>query len=193
MISGLKIAMKNYVNKPVIIMCFVVFSVAPICEGKTIKANLVENKSTISTLSKEVKKMTPAGTVIEYRSIAFIKEESHLIYIVPVFINDNEESGCFIYEFGKNLDFKKRILLSKLQETESCEMVATVFSCNRDGASSPGIGILYGKKLGFDHYWFEGSYLTLDSAGNLVLDQARSELLTDVETAANARKKLHCR
>jgi hypothetical protein len=83
-------------------------------------------------------------------------------------------------------------LLSKLDEAESCEIIAAVFSCNRERKSTSGIGVLYGKRLGADNYWFEGSYLSIDQNGILNEDKDLSARLTDVETVSMARKKIGC-
>lgn len=52
--------------------------------------------------------------------------------------------------------------------------------------------MLYGKRLGADHYWFEGSYLTVDHAGKLKEEEQLSARLSDIDTTSKAKKKLSC-
>lgn len=158
-----------------------------------IKAVLVKDNHTLEILKKETRKVAPSNSDIEENQLVKINYDNHSNYIVPVRANGEENSGCYIYSFDQNIQMRQSIILSKLEELESCEIIKAVFSCNRADKTTSGVGVLYGKRLGSDHYFFEGTYLILNNAGTLSEDNKLSQRLNDVDTVSKAKKKLGCR
>jgi len=158
-----------------------------------IKAVLVKDNLTLDILKKETKKVALSDSDIEENQIVSINCNSHTNFIVPVKANGDENRGCYIYSFDKNIKFKQSIILSKLEEVESCEIIKAVFACNRTDKTTSGVGVLYGKRLGSDHYIVEGSYLVFDHAGKLSEDNKLSGCLNDIDTVSKAKKQLGCR
>ena len=83
------------------------------------------------------------------------------------------------------------VLLTPLEELELCEVVSSVFVCNR--VTQSGVVILYGKRLGFDHYSFEGTYLGIRDDNSIYEIQQFSNRLSGIEKAGVARKLLGCK
>lgn len=158
-----------------------------------IKAALVKDNHTLDILKEETRKVAPSNSDIEENQLVTINYDNHTNYIVPVRANGEENRGCYIYSFDQNIKMRQTIILSKLEELESCEIIKAVFSCNKADKTTSGVGVLYGKRLGSDHYFFEGTYLILNTAGTLSEDNKLSQRLNDIDTVSKAKKKLGCR
>jgi hypothetical protein len=200
MMKGLKQRMRHNLNPSNIIFstAFVVLSVTASFSfadtGKcVIRAVLVKDSSTVANLVKETKRIVPSDSDVELNKITNVIYNNNTIFLVPAKVNGEDNRGCYLFSFDKNIHVKQKIILSQLEDLESCEIITAVFSCNRENNTTSGVGVLYGKRLGADHYWFEGSYLTLDSTGVLNDDKKLSGRLTDVDTVLKAKKKLGCR
>ena len=151
--------MRHYLKPSNIIFFFVftalsTFTTTAIAESAKdqIKAVLVKDNQTLDRLKKEAKKVAPSNSDIEEKQIIKINYNNHTNFIVPVRANGEENRGCYIYSFDQNTQMSQTIILSKLEEVESCEIIKAVFSCNRADKTTSGIGVIYGKRLGFDHY-----------------------------------------
>ena len=192
--------MRNYLSQRKVPLSFLWF-VSLTCisvtiaeaSGDKIRAVLVKENLVINTLIKESRKAAQTESDIEEDQIVNILYRNNSTYIVPVRTNIGDKRGCFLYSFDKKFKMSQKITLSDLEEAESCEVIKAVFSCNTLQNQKPGIGILYGKRLGSDHYWFEGSYLNLNEAGTLSEDKRLSNRLNNIETVSKAKKKLGCR
>lgn len=189
---------KLYVSKIMFIL-FIVLLITPIAstnsiaEDDLIRAKVIKDQVTLDLLVKATKKMISAESDVENEQIVKVNySKEQYIYIVPVIANEGQDRGCYLYCFDHKLQFMQKIILSKLEEVESCEIIRAIFSCNRVKKQTSGIGVLYGKRLGADHYWFEGSYLTVDHAGKLKEDEQLSARLSDIDTVSKAKKKLTC-
>ena len=191
--------MKHYKKDKFLLFLFVIaisYASPAVSESDTsdfVGASLVKEKAISARLIAQTKKIATPDSDIEFKQIVELRySQSDFRYIVPVKENGGENRGCYIYNFDKNIQAAQKILLSKLDDAESCEIIAAVFSCNRTKKPTSGIGVLYGKRLGADNYWFEGSYFSLDQNQSLNEDKNLSSLLTDVKTVSTARKKLAC-
>jgi len=200
MTKGLKQHMKHYLstNKIFLSIFLILLSTSASIsfagtEKDVIRAVLVKENSTIGKLINETKNIAPPDSDIETNQIVKINYDNHSIYIVPARANGDDDRGCYIFTFDNNIQMSQKITLSKLEELESCEIIKAVFSCNRENKTTSGIGVLYGKRMGADHYWFEGSYLTLAPTGALSNDNKLSGRLNDIDTVLKAKKKLGCR
>jgi hypothetical protein len=162
-------------------------------DGDTIKALPVQNSLISKKLIHQTGKAAPKNSEIEEDQIVKITYNKDSIYIVPVKTNIGDKRGCYIYKFDEKLNVSQKIKISDIEEAESCEIIKVIFSCNMIQNQSSGVGVLYGKRLGSDHYWFEGSYLTLNQTGTLSEDKKLSERLNDIDNVFKAKKKLGCR
>jgi len=159
-----------------------------------ITASLVKEKNIVDLLIKKVELIAPPDSDVELKQIIELRHSKNKVrYIVPVRTHNSERNGCHIYNFDQKMESSQTVLVSQDNEVESCEIVAAAFSCNRDEKSTSGLGVLYGKRLGADHYWFEGSYFSIDINGTLNERKELSERLTDIEKVSVARKELTCR
>ena len=191
--------MKNYLRR--VETLFVLWVVLSTCvsttfaaaSGDTIRAVPVKDSLILNSLIKETKRAVHIDSEIEEEQIVNVIYQSDSIYVVPVRTNVGDNRGCYIYSFDKKFKMSQKIILSDLEEAELCETFIAVFSCNTAQKRTSGIGILYGKRFGSDHYWFEGSYLSLDDAGTLSDDKKLSRRLNDIDTVSKAKKKLGCR
>lgn len=159
-----------------------------------VKEKIIKDNRISISLANAVRKISPNNSIVEISQIVEVfHRPNKSLYIVPVKVNGDEKRGCYIYTFTHEVHFHQEIKFSGLEDAETCEIVSAIFSCNKDNKLLSGIGVLYGKRLGAENYWFEGSYLTVDSSGKLNEDKGLSELLTDTDTVSIAKKKLHCR
>jgi len=191
--------MRNYLKPSNIIILIIVTLIA--CSTSTfaesgkniVKAALVKDNQILDALIKETKKKIQPDSDIEEKQIIKINYDNHSLYIVPVRANGDGDRGCYLYSFDQYIQMSQTIILSKLEELESCEIIKAVFSCNREDKTTSGVGVLYGKLLGSDHYSFEGTYLIFNPAGTLSEDNKLSIRMNDIDTASKAKKKLGCR
>ncbi|GAB3542201.1 hypothetical protein GCM10027343_13800 [Noviherbaspirillum agri] len=136
----------------------------------------------------------PAQSQIDVRQIVKLKyAEKNVGYLVPVIILTSDQRACYLYSFDQYLKASQTVLISAAEELGSCELITAIFSCNRNESTAAGIGVLYGKRLGADHYAFEGSYFVISESGILSERTDLSVRMSDVEMVSNARKKLDCR
>ena len=197
--KGLNLLMKYYVKRIKILLVFsLLFSLlyatyvfSQSSQG-LISAKLVKEKFVLDELVNSSTKIAPTDSDIESNQVVEVRYgENKSIYVVPIRSNATEKRGCAVYSFDKNKKLKQKLMLSEIEETESCEIIKAVFACNRQDMS--GVAVLYGKRLGADNYWFEGTYLIVSNTGLLVEDKMLSNQLDDVDTVAKAKKKLKCR
>lgn len=114
------------------------------------------------------------------------------MYLVPVKIDEGERRGCYFYRYDKNLNLRERAVIAEVEELVSCEVVTSIFACNTGSLATSGVVAIYANRVGAANYWFEGTYFVVDRSGALKVDAARSELLTEIDTAEKARRKLKC-
>lgn len=192
--------MKNYLrlnnitfNVVLTVSLTVLFAVISEASSNTIRTVLVKDQIAKKELIKSSNKVGPDAIDIEEDQIVNISDNNNFIYIVPIRINTGDKRGCYIYNFDKNFNISQKVRISDSEDNESCEIINAVFSCNMPKKQNSGVGILYGKRLGSNHNWFEGSYLILNQNGRLSEEKMFSERMTDIETVSKAKKKLGCR
>jgi hypothetical protein len=191
--------MKNYLkrNKPYLIILHLVLTL--ICatfshaNSGIVRAMPVKDANILNKLIEKANEAAHKNGEVEEDQITNITFNNVQTYIVPVRSNTGNKRGCYIYSFDRKLNMGQEIALSNLEESESCEIINAVFSCNQTQNQPSGIGILYGKRLGSNHYWFEGTYLILTQTGTLKTDNKLSERLNDIDNVLKAKKKLGCR
>lgn len=145
-------------------------------------------KQVIAAASKSVDKL---GEVEEGQIVLLARKGFPSRYLVPLRVNGGNQRGCYVADVNGASFLANPILLTPLEELESCEVILSVFGCNR--AAQNGVVVLYGKRLGFDHYSFEGTYLEVRDDNSIHEIQELSNRLTGQEKASAARKALHCK
>jgi len=190
--------MKPFPNQVLVWTALVVIAFPSVATVDThripISASLIGNKNTADLLVQQAKRMAPAESQIEVKHLVKLKyAEGNVRYLAPVRVLGGDQRGCHVYSFDQDFQAIQTVLISAADELESCELITALFSCNRLEPSTSGIGVLYGKRLGSDHYWFEGTYFVIGDTGLLSERRDLSVRMTDLEKVASARKKLGCR
>lgn len=151
-----------------------------------------ERKHLVDLTRVAEKDVSTKGFVDESQIVQVKYTDNQHIYLVPVNINEGAHRGCYLYSYDKNFNLKERVVIAEVEELESCEVVTSIFSCNTGRLATSGVVAIYAKRIGAANYWFEGAYFVVDVSGALKVDAARSELITEIDTAMKARKKLKC-
>jgi hypothetical protein len=190
--------MKRYLSKGITSLALVIIAFPSVVVANNspapITASLIGERNTAEVLVQRAKRTAPAESQIDVKQLVQLKyAESNVGYLVPVIILSGDQRGCYLYSFDQDLKASQTVLVSAAEELESCELITAIFSCNRHESSTSGIGVLYGKRLGADHYSFEGSYFAISESGVLSERKDLSARMTDLEKVASAKKKLGCR
>lgn len=154
--------------------------------------SLVKNAAVKKQVIEAASKVVDSSAEIEEGQIVLLERDNlPTRYLVPTKVNGGSHRGCYVVEVnGKTLQAIS-FLLTGVDELESCEIISSVFACNRPTLS--GVIILYGKRLGFDHYSFEGTFLDVRDNDSIREIQQFSNRLSGIEKASAARKTLGCK
>lgn len=162
--------------------------------GSPITASLIADRNAADMLAQGTKRMISAESQTEIKQPVKLKyAEGNVKYLVPVILLGGHQRGCYVYSFDEDFQASQTVLVSAAEELESCELITAIFPCNRHEPSTSGIGVLYGKRLGADHYSFEGSYFAISGSGVLSERKDLSARMNDLEKVTTARTKLGCR
>lgn len=181
--------MKDYIKNSMFII-LILLSGTIASANETIK--IVKADAVMAGLLKQINKDVPSQGTIDKSQIGQVKYGSVVRYIVPVKVNSGGDEGCYFYSYDESLKLKQKIQIVSLEELEVCVVITSISACNLPNPAESGIVTIYAKKIGFDHIESEGTYVTMKDSGDFKVDAVRTRLIADIDTAANAKKRLKC-
>lgn len=153
---------------------------------------LVKDAAAKKQVIEAANKVVDSSAEVEEGQIVLLERDNlPQRYLVPIKVNGGSHRGCYVVEVNGKTFQATSILLAGIEELESCEIISSVFACNRPTLS--GVIILYAKRLGFDHYSFEGTFLEVRGNNAIREIQQFSNRLSGIEKASIARKTLGCK
>ena len=109
---------------------------------------------------------------------------------IPALSSDKPAPGCYIQTLNSKRELIGRYLIEKNEDAQSCEAVLAIFPCRLQ--KMRGLGVIYGMRLGSNNYYTESSYFEIVANGILKYDDSGTKLISGVDSATLAKKKLEC-
>jgi hypothetical protein len=154
-----------------------------------VRAVVIKNDTVAQGIASITSTSYPDDYVDE-KQIVEIGLKNKTFYLVPSTTYIPKASGCHLTVVSNERKINERIVLQESADALTCEAVIALFSCN---VNFPGVGVIYGLRLGADKYFTRASFFEVKSESQLVLNKDLSNKISDIDTAVNAKKKLGCK
>lgn len=186
-------ALKIKTNKQAMVLSAFLVIFASSVYSAPLKITLVKDVVLKRQVMAAASKVADSSAEAEEGQIVLLERDKfpNRYHLVPLKINGGGHRGCYVADVNGATFQANLILLVNLEELESCEVIASVFACNRVNLN--GVAILYVKRLGFDHFSFEGTFLEISNNNSIKEIQPFSNRLSGIEKASVARKSLGCK
>lgn len=127
---------------------------------------------------------------IDAKQIVQLNQKYKTAFLAPSTNFEARSSGCYLTVLDSRKNIKERILLQRSQDALTCEVILAVFACN---SSTSGIGVIYGLRLGANHYYTEATFLELHFDGRLIENKDLSQKIGKIDAAPEAKRMLGCK